>query len=443
MSRTKTLIFKIVTRSFFIICIGVGIVFIPNLSLFDEKLLPEITEKLSNPVNPNIEGNAAYHLYGIAAASDKDPYQVGKAVVARLQSKHGKGKMANLTEQETIDLYGGKEKWDDSWQTIYPTANCNPRGEDNCFAGLLAQVEAQPLSDPRLLTQLNRYNDIIQLPYFIEDIRLMDYTSPLPDYYVIMQMGKISQTNAYLAYGLNGLINNSQTDMQFWRMTLRECQTLIGKMVAIASLRRNLSALSYAINKETTLSPDQVQSLKALLKPLSPEELSMEKTLIGELRFSVENSQSAPDQIPEGESPILAFLTQPGASINLLYRQTLKPAFELNRLSAKDFYEAAQIPIKAIEFSRLNPYNLGGKIYASKNWQYSPYIGRAHDLSGIYSLVSLQLELKINSLQDVAAAIKSSDHKNPYTGKPFDYDSTTNTLSFQCFDIKDVCKIQM
>ena len=443
MSQTKPLAFKIITRSLFIIGAGVGIVFIPNLSIFDEKLLPEITQKLSNQINPNIEGNAAYHLYGIAAASDKDPYQVGQAVVATLQSKHSKGEMANLTEQESIDLYGGKEKWDDSWQTIYPSANCNPRGEENCFAGLLTQVEAQPLSEPRLLTQLNRYNDIIKLPHFIEDIRWMDYTSPLPDYYVIMQMGKLSQANAYLSSGLNGLIDNSQTDIQFWRMTLRECQTLIGKMVAIASLRRNLSALSYAINQETNLSPTQAQSLKALLNPLTPGELSMEKTLMGELRFIVENSQSAPDQIPEGESPILALLTQSRASTNLLYRQTLKPAFELNRLSAKDFYEAAQTPVKAIEFSRLNPYNLGGKIYASKNWQYSPYIGRAHDLAGIYSLVALQLELKTNPPQDVAAAIKSSIYKNPYTGKHFDYDSTTNTLSFKCFDIKDVCKIQL
>ena len=112
-------------------------------------------------------------------------------------------------------------------------------------------------------------------------------------------------------------------------------------------------------------------------------------------------------------------------------------------MSPSEFYERAQIPVKSMPFSRFNPYNLGGKIAQSQNWQVSPYIGRAHDLAGLYSLVALQLELKTNPPQDVAAAIKSSPYKNPYTEKPFDYDPATKALSFQCFEVKDVCKITL
>jgi hypothetical protein len=421
----------------------VGIVFIPNLSIFDEDLLPEITERLSKPVNPNIEGNAAYHLYGLAAASDKDPYTVGKAVVATLQSKHAKGEMANLTEQEAADLYGGNGKWDEEWSTLYPAADCKPREKADCFAQLLAQVKTQPFSQPRLLVQLERYNNIIKLPHIVEDMRLTDYTSPLPNYYIIMQVGKLSQANAYNTSGLDGLISNSQADMQFWRMALTDNQILLGKMVSLAALRRNLSAVSYAIGKEVELSPAQAQSLQTLLKPLTPEEISMERVLTGELRFSAENWKTAPKQVPEGESVALWFLTQPAANTNLFYRQTLKPAFVMSPMPAPEFYERAQIPVKALAFSRFNPYNLGGKIYLSNNWQYVSYIGRAHDLAGIYSLVALQLELKTNPPKDVIAAIKSSPYKNPYTEKPFDYDPATKALSFQCFEVKDVCKITL
>lgn len=443
MSHARPLLFKIITRSLFVVGVGVGIVFVPNLSVFDEALLPEITERLSKPVNPNVEGNAAYHLYGLAAASDKDPYSIGKAVVKTLQSKHAKGEMANLTEQETIDLYGGKEKWDEEWPAIYPAASCNHREKANCFAELLAQVKAQPFSQSRLLVQLERYHNIIKLPHLIEDIHLMDYTSPLPNYYIIMQMGKLSQAKAYQESGLDGLIANTQADMIFWRMTLTDSQTMIGKMVALASLRRNLSAISYAISKEIELSPTQVQSLQTLLKPLTPKEISLDRALTGELRFGVENWKTAPNKMPEGESRILSLLSQPTANANWLYRQTLKPAFAMSKMSASEFYERAQTPTEALEFSRFNPYNLGGKIYLSKNWQYSPYIGRAHDLAGIYSLVALQLELKVNPSQDIMTAIKTSPYKNLYTDKSFDYDPITKGLSFRCFDVKDVCRITL
>lgn len=74
---------------------------------------------------------------------------------------------------------------------------------------------------------------------------------------------------------------------------------------------------------------------------------------------------------------------------------------------------------------------------------YAPYIGRAHDLAGIYSLVALQLELKMIAKQDWPAAIKSSHHKNPYTKKPFDYDAATQSLGFSCFSAADICQIQL
>jgi hypothetical protein len=244
---------------------------------------------------------------------------------------------------------------------------------------------------------------------------------------------------------LDGLISNSNADMKFWRMALTDSQTLIGRMVSLASLRRNLSALSFAIGKETQLSSEQVQSLKELLKPLTQQEISMENALTGELRFGAENWKTAPNETPDGTwtSRFIRLLWQPKASCNLNYRHTLKPALELSKLSSPEFYERAQTPMKPLEFSRFNPYNLGGKIDLSRNWQYTPYVSRGHDLAGIYSLVALQLELKANQPQDITAAIEASSYKNPYTQKPFDYEPKNKTLSFQCFDMKDVCSINI
>ncbi len=442
MSNTKSLFVKIITRLAVIVGLALGIVFIPNLAIFDEQLLPEISERLRTPPNADIEDNAIFALYGLAAATDKAPDVVGKNVLQTLRAKHAQGQFAHLTDTEKNALYGS-ENWDAEWLTTYPAADCNPRESNQCFKQLIADVKATPVTHPRLIAQLARYNQIIQLPHLIEDFRLMDYTSPVPNYYLIMQLGKLSQAKAYLEQGLDGLILNSEADMHFWRMALTGNQTLLGRVVAFASLRRNLTALSYALSQEQELSPTKVERLQNLLKPLTRKEVDMETALTTELRFSAENWQSAPKEIPAGESTILWMLTQPVALTNWHYRQTLKPAFALNRLSAMAFYEQAQNPTPALPFSRFNPYNLGGKINLAKNWQYASYIGRAHDLAGIFGMVALQLELKTIAEKEWPAAIRSSTYKNPYTEKPFDFDATTKSLSFSCFSVQDICQIQL
>lgn len=443
MSHARSLLFKIITRSLFVVCLGLGIVFIPNLSIFDEALLPEITELLSKPVNPEIDGNANYHFYGLASASDKDALTVGKAVIHTLQSKHAKGESATLTEQERAELFGTKDDLDSEWPEIYPAAKCSPRENTGCLEKLIEQIKDKPLSNERLLAQLNRYNTIIQQPHMIEDTRLLDYTSPLPAFGPVLYLSRLNQAAAYQQSGLEGLISSSQMDMKFWRMALVESQTLIGRMITINALRGDLLNLSFAINKLPSITPALDKNLRELLKPLSPHEINIDAALTSELHLSANNRDFYSENVPEGISLPLRFLIQQTASVNLYYKKTIKPGFALGKLSSSEFHERAQTPVKATPFSRFNPYNLGGKIAQSQNWQLAPYIGRAHDLAGIYSLVALQLELKINPSQDVAAAIKSSPYKNPYTEKPFDYDPATKALSFQCFEVKDVCKITL
>lgn len=443
MSHARSLLFKIITRSLFVVGLGVGIVFIPNLSLFDEALLPEITELLSKPVNPEVDGNANYRFYGLASVSEKDALSVGKEVIHRLQSKHAQGDSATLTEQERAEILGSTDNLDSEWPEIYPAAKCSPRENTGCLEKLIEQIKDKPISNERLLAQLNRYNTIIQQPHMIEDTRLLDYTSPLPAFGPVLNLSRLNQAAAYQQSGIEGLISSVQLEMTFWRMALVESQTLIGRMITINALRGDLLSLSYVINKMPSVTSDHEKNLRALLRPLSSHETNIDAALTSELRLSVNNRDFYSENVPEGIPLSLNFLIQQTASVNLYYKKTIKPGFELGKLSPSEFYERAQTPVKATPISRFNPYNLGGKILQSQNWQLAPYIGRAHDLAGIYSLVALQLDLKTNPPQDVIAAIKSSPYKNPYTEKPFDYDPATKALSFQCFEVKDVCKITL
>jgi hypothetical protein len=434
-----------ILRSIAIVCtLAAAIVVVPNLSVFDEAPLPEISQLLKDHlVNPDVEGNAYYYLHGMSASSDKNPLQVGKAIIHTLQSKHANGELANLTETEKAALYGSALNEDDEWQAIMATTNCIPRKKNDCFEQSLAALKNIPYTQARLQTQLARYQKVIHFPHFIEDTARLDYTSPFPSFLLITKMGELSQTKSYSESGLDGLISSSQLDMGFWRRVLTDSQTLIGKMVSIASLRRDLDGLNYGIRNASALTEKQIEQLQLILAPLNREEISMQPMLIGELRFGVENWRTAPKVIPEGQSYLLWTLTQPMATANWHYRQSLKPALALDQLSPGEFYEQAQTPTPALTFSRVNPYNLGGKLSLVKNAKYTDYLGRAHDLAGIYRLLSLQVELKEIPPADWPVSIKNSRHKNPYTQKAFDYDAVTRIVSFRCFDPKDQCGIRL
>lgn len=437
--RPKTLVRHVIVS----ILLALGILLIPNLSVFDEELLPEITEHLATLRHPDIEGNAAPLMYGLAAASDRDMESAGEAMLARLHAKYRENKPANLSEQEYLEIMGGQDL-DKHWSSLYPAVRCNPREQSNCFDILLSELEKNPVNDQRLLVQLARYKSIIQMPHFIEATHELDANSPLPEYGQSLYLGRIVAADSYLNAGINGLIKTSTAEMKFWRTALKESQTLLGKMVAINTLKRNLDNLSYAISKEPELTDDTLAALGDLLQPLHHDELHVD-LFAGEYRIMANDPDVFTSMGENLKTPkwLLRLLGQHKATVNRVYQQTYAPAQKLSQMSSPDFYIAAQAPLKPLSFSRLNPYNLGGKIATDHVWEMADYIGRIHDLNGIFLLVNLQRELKVSAPHDLTTAIKASRFRNPYTQKPFAYEPATNTLSFACYDARDSCRIQL
>lgn len=446
MHNTLSPIIKITTRVLIVIGLALGVLLIPNLSVFDEELLPEISAQLNNSPKADITGNAAVYLYGLNAASSLDFKITGETLLSQLQEKHRQGAPASLSDEETNAIFKGSD-FDKPWEALYPSAiKCNPRDQLDCIANIIAEIKANPITNERLLIQIERYGIIRQQPHFIEDISYLDFTSPLPNYAITLQLSRLLAAEAYLTKGMDGLIDSAYQDLTFWRLVLKESQSLIGNMVALNAIRGNLLALSYGIRQEQTLTAEQIRNLQLLLNPIPHEDANIDNTIKADFRVMVNSIGQFLDVMTnrgEIKQLMLYPMTQVNATINLSYQQFYKPAIRLSQMSPADFYEHTQIPAKPFTFSRLNPYNLGGKFTFSTPWQYPGYIGRAHDLNGLYSLVHLQVTLKINAHNDVNTAIKTSTFKNPYTQKPFDYDPTKKELGFRCFDIRDACRIQL
>lgn len=447
MHYTSSPLIKIITRTLIVIGLALGVLLIPNLSIFDEELLPEITNQLGKkPEQVDVTGNAALYVYGLNAESSLDIKTAGETLLAQLRKKHRSGEQASLSDEETNAIFNGSD-FDKTWEALYPSAiKCNPRDQLDCIANVITEIEANPITNERLLIQIERYGIIRQQPHFIEDISYLDFTSPLPNYAITLQLSRLLAAEAYLTKGIDGLIDSASQDLAFWRLVLKEGQSLIGKMVALNAIRGNLLALSYAIRKEPTLTVEQISNLQLLLNPITHEDANIDNAFKADFRVMVNSIDQFLDLMTNTgdiKQLMLYPMTQANATINLSYQQLYKPAIKLSQMPPADFYEHTQTPTKPFKFSRLNPYNLGGKINMYTPWEYSPYIGRVHDLTGLYTLVRLQLELKISIPDDIITAVKTSKFKNPYTQKPFEYDSTKKELGFRCFEVRDACRIQL
>lgn len=446
MSHPSSLFIKIITRILLVIGLALGILLIPNLLIFDEQLSPEITALLGKPIQADSTGNAAVYIYGMNAESSLDLKVAGEALLAELRKKHNRGEPASLSDEEVGIIFNGHD-FDKTWPELYPTAlKCNPRDQIDCFESILNELKATPITNERLLTQIERYRFIVEQLYFSEDVSYLDFTSPVPNYAISLQLSRLLAAEAYLHHGMDGLIESTSQDIKFWHIVLKEGQSLLGKMVAINALRGNLFALSYGISKEPKLTENQIRNLRSLVNPIANKDVNIEDAIKADFHIMVNSIEQFLDLISttgETKQWLLYPMTQPNATINLSYRQFYKPAITLSQMSPVDFYESAQTPTQPFEFSRMNPYNLGGKFNMPGPWRYSGYIGRVHDLTGLYALVRLQLELKINASDDVLAAIRASSFKNPYTQKPYDYDTNKKELGFRCFDMKDACRIQL
>lgn len=436
-----------------ILAIAFGVLFIPNLSIFDETLDPEITRRITALPSPPAQGNAALYLYGLPAADDQDPAAVGEAVIKLLQQKRAEGKTVNLSDEEHLAIYGGRDL-DKDWLDRYDE-RCNVRKDKHCFAKQLALVKGNPVRDQRLIRQLDRYQDLIRQPHFIEDTRGMDFHSPLPDFHQIWLLGRITTAQAYLIGTRADFIAATQADMAFWRLVLRESQTLVGKMVAIAALQKNLLSISFMLKETPLLNDMETQAFTTILQPLAQDEIMIGEALTGDLRAGVENQLELLKYFssdPSSRNLALALMEQTTASTNLYFKQTYLPVYNLSLLSAPEFYLSAQKPLTPLKFSRLNPYNLGGKIQLAQTGAIADYIGRSHNLSGMYSLVRMQLRAAISlqaredlTDQDLQVTLEklltNPEFRNPYTQQPFDHDTAHRQISFNCYEARDRCAI--
>ena len=420
----------------------VALTILINLSWFDETLHPELA-RLAPPQPVSMEDNAFPLIYGFPAASDRDPRQAGLAIIETLRERFEGGERATLSEQEIDDILGSPET-QDLWNGIFPAIDCSARFAIDCADRLIADAAIADASQPRLRRLLNRYETILGTSRF-EEHQEYDVSTPLPAYGSVMSIARIRLALDFRTRSTQEILADIAEDVAFWKLMLRDGQSLIAKMVALAGLRNDTTFLSTLL-RERDLSDDEIRSVERILSPLTADERDIGETFFAELRISL-LSEKPLALLLEGPPAITRLALQENATLNEYFFTTTLALRLRASLSAGEFHEQRAYEPLRYDVRAMPPplYNLGGKFilkWVASRIGYADYISRVHDLDGRIALVLLQAEIAQNPNRRPEAVVQSSRYRNPYTLEPFDYDPDAETIGFQCLaNDTDVCAV--
>ncbi len=438
------------------------IVWVINLSIFDEKFNPKITSSYNLAETPKLEDNAFIAILGLLASSDlssSDQDFINKGVkVAELIQSNSVAKSPNqLTDMDYTSILGPLDR-DEKWLSLYQS--CTPRSNYGCLAKHRKQIKDDLITDKRLKVMLQRYDQIIAMSQYQQFKHLFHY--PIQSVNVLVKLHQIKLAQTYNSASSDEFLNTLSHSLQFWKMMLAEGATMLDKMVAVAGIWSDVQYLSEFI-RETQLNEEQLIMLNQLLAPLSKSELDIGEAFYVEqieLVKLINNPSSDKIEYFSGEKYyLLNKLIQPNATANA-YFKIVKSLVKLGKLSTEELIKRKNACTQSnprdvsscvllrtntsSAYALSNLYNIGGKtIFINTSNNYEDYIYRTHDLNNMIRLVNLQLQLKLKSDMPVQSAISQSNLTNLYTGSPMVYDKENNWLGFVCLNKHSKCRIKL
>jgi hypothetical protein len=418
-------------RSLIVAAVGGGLIvaaaLLVNRPPFDDPLLVEL-EALKSAEPPGLEQNGYPIAMGFLAANNADPESAGRAILAALSDRYKAGQRIAIAPEDRRKLLGtdGPE----TWQSPFESLECVPRVDLDCADRLIAEVAHANLDDARFTTLASRFDNLIQQPHLDEGQQRDAYT-PFAPFGAIRNVSRVLLARSFSKDTDAAFIARAAEQLRFWRVMLREGQTLVAKMIAVAGIQDTLDFLS-ALMRERELAPADAGSIGAFVSALTPQELDIGNGFVSEARIQVLN-----DALPlaSDASAFDRILLLRHATLNDYYSSIIHPLLLRARLSPAEFHRTGGN--RALDFSKgvAAPLlsNLGGyRLIRDMKWDPEQFIARTQDQNGRLLLVMLQAELEQASGAARQASIASSSHRNPYTGEPMHYDERTQTIGFQC-----------
>lgn len=402
---------------------------VTNLPAFDERLIAEL-EQLKDARTPRAGPNGYPLALAFLAGNDVDLEAVGNTLLWSLHQDHLPAAQRTTIDQERLAKLMGGTGQPEQWPSRFKSLECVPRVELDCADRLIAEIgESEP--DPRLAVLLERFEALADRPLFDAGQSSDIHTSIAPPYGAIRSIGRLALAERFHRDAPAEFIARAARHHRFWKLMLRDGETLGVKMIAIAGIQDTLDFLS-ALMRKRNLGVAEARLIQTLVTPMTPAESDIGAAFLAEARMQV-LSEELP--LARDASFLERTMLQRNATLNGFYRGWILPMRLRAKLTASEFLQLGAY--QPLEHARRafppSLFNWGGsRLVAGMQWDPEQFVARTHDQNGRILLVLLQAELEQAPEAAVLEVLAGSPHRNPYTGEPMQHDSLSRTIGFQC-----------
>lgn len=395
----------------------------------------------NRPAVPD-DRNAYVYVMGFEADVAQNPLEMGQKRIAWMRQAMQERRWQRSKDplRDAPELRAGRDPI-----TKQLIDACSP-GNAACRA---AFDDGGPVLDAWMKSEkwlLDRYRTLLAYPGWYESVPY-DPQAPLLSFSHVIDGQRLLLLNAHASArkGDHAIVKALlQQDVRFWRMLLESSDILITKMIATGALNRHFElgnvVLSGFARDPASAIPDEWHV------ELTDAERSMRRTLVGEWVFSSQLVGSdfnlwyrgwVPDYEESFGEKVERSLTAP-----LYKRQDFingmaeKHARKAELLSAPiRGYEAALK--KAADVAESNSmfslYNPVGRLLLAMDWDVGSYAARVSDIEGVRRAALLAVTLRAQGVNaaGVPAALPKAALRNPYDGRPFEWDAERGAIVFQ------------
>lgn len=405
-----------------------------TINLYDENLDPSVTELMAWPEPVPENENGYFAMVGMEAPVGTAPFEAGRAWVAATNAAAGKNaeEYPNTPSGLMYVAYVAKPKPQEENTKSGepdPRARFCEAGKQACWRVVReerSEITAWLAANGELL---NRYISLQKYPRWQYPV-LSGTEAPIPNYRVLLDGQSLLLATAMLSIDKGQVehgLNMIGDDIRFVRRTLEGKDGVVGKVLSLSLLQRDLAVLSETLHEKSHDLKPYLAQVEKMVSPLSAKQVSFADA------YWLEKKQIA---------------------FSYLYHDQLSDHHIKKNTIVNLQIEDAERRVKRFEVSNVSMttpindddtglslgvmgwyHNQKGRVLlsiAGPGW--GDHQNRLFDLNVMNTLVRLQLMLveKGVSANDVPSFLSASDRSlwNPETGKPFEWDAGRKQIYF-------------
>lgn len=420
------------------------------------ELAKNFESNYSNRIKIPDQDNAFVYMMGLSVAQNEDPKVWGAKRIALL-TRTTDEEIGGLRTDPVMRDYLYKNVRSAAVNKLSSSLRQAP-SDENLFLTLEnnKDVIAEWTNSEAWL--LKRYSELLSYRQY-QEFAMTDPNMPLPNYAAVMDAQKLFFANIWLDAeqgNADNVKNLLEQDLAYWRVASASSDMLISKMLATAALKRHFVVGNLILKKLSMKT--QINAIPHSWKmPFTKTELSMSQTLTAEWLFQdrvFKKIKRKPDtyfyeSLPLGKVHWFANLALPFLQSQETSNQQaiyFKKTIDGLDVSLQEYINAmSDLEDEYEEEKELNAGNLNFHIYNTTGKYlislgeteygsnvYVSYSSRVTDLEGVRQAAVLTSELRNQSLPADAIPdfITRSTYQNPYTLKPFEWDSEAKAVKF-------------